>query len=135
MSKILTTLLVGGAAAALAAVPAEARRDSPDVQLQKLLDGRVAGKPVDCISLSNSQSSTIIDGRAIVYRAGSRLYVNVPRSGAESLDDDDILVTRTFTNRLCSRDTVNLVSRAGRIPHGFVLLGEFVPYERPKGRR
>ena len=91
----------------------------------------MAGQPVDCINLNCTNSSTVIDGRAIVYRVGSRLYVNVPRSGADSLDDDDILVTRTHGTQLCSRDTVDLVSRAGRIPHGFVLLGEFVPYSRP----
>ena len=130
MSRILTPLLIG--AAGLTAMPAEARRDSPDVQLQKLIGDRVAGAPVDCINLTNTHSSTVIDGRAIVYRVGSRLYVNVPRSGADSLDDDDILVTRTHTTQLCSRDTIDLGSRNGRIPHGFVLLGEFVPYARPK---
>jgi hypothetical protein len=133
MSRILATLLVG---VALAATPAAAaRRDSPDAQLHRLLEGRVAGPPIRCISLANAGSSTIIPGRAIVYRVGSRLYVNLPRSGASSLDDDDILVTRTFGNRLCSRDPVNLVSRAGRMPRGFVLLGDFVPYEKVKSRR
>src|SRR4051794_31776612 len=102
MTKILATFLVG--AAALTAQAAEARRDSPDVQLQKLLAGRVAGQPVDCINLTSTNSSTVVDGRAIVYRVGSRVYVNVPRSGAESLDDDDILVTRTHGTQLCSRD-------------------------------
>jgi hypothetical protein len=133
MSKMIKFLL---AAAALAAAPAAAApRDNPETQLQRLLAGRAPGRPVDCISLANAPSSTIIEGRAIVWRFGSRLYVNEPRSGATSLDDDDILVTRPFGSRLCSRDPVNLVSRSGRIPHGFILLGQFVPYERVKGRR
>ena len=120
------------AAVALATPAVAAHRDTPEVQLQKALAGRVAGKPTNCISLWGSNSSQIIDGKAIIYRVGGRLYVNEPRSGAESLRDDDILVTRTFGSRLCSIDIVRLVDRTSRFPHGFVSLGEFVPYDRVK---
>jgi hypothetical protein len=127
---MIRTLLL---AAIMVAAPAiAAKRDTPDQQLTKLLAGRVAGKPTNCITLSSTQSSTIIDGKAIVYRVGSRLYVNTPRSGAESLNDDDILVTRTIGSQLCSIDTVNLIDRASRFQRGFVILGPFVPYERVK---
>ncbi|WP_380788213.1 hypothetical protein [Sphingomonas sp. R86521] len=120
-------------AAIMVAAPAiAAKRDTPDQQLTKLLAGRVAGKPTNCITLSGTQSSQIIDGKAIVYRVGSRLYVNTPRSGAESLNDDDILVTRTIGSQLCSIDTVNLIDRGSRFQRGFVILGPFVPYERVK---
>jgi hypothetical protein len=127
---MIRTLVI---AAILVAAPATAaKRDTPDQQLTKLLAGRVAGKPTNCITLSGTQSSQIIDGKAIVYRVGSRLYVNTPRSGAESLDDDDILVTRTIGSQLCSIDTVNLIDRGSRFQRGFVILGPFVPYERAK---
>lgn len=121
--------------AALLATPAlAARRDDPDTQLQKALAGRVAGTPTDCISLTSTNSSQIIAGKAIIYRSGGRLYVNEPRSGATSLHDDDILVTRITGSQLCSIDTVNLVDRASRMERGFVILGKFVPYTRPKTR-
>jgi hypothetical protein len=107
-------------------------RDTPDVQLQKALAGRVAGKPVNCISLSGTDGSQIIDGKAIIYRVGGKLYVNEPRSGAETLRDDDILVTRTFGSQLCSIDTVRLIDRGSRFAHGFVSLGQFTPYSRVK---
>ena len=122
------------AAVTLANPAIAARRDAPDVQLQKMLVGRVAGKPVNCISLSGSNSSEIIDGKAIVYRVGSRLYVNEPRSGAQSLHRDDILVTRTTGSQLCSIDTVRLIDRGSRFPRGFVSLGQFVPYSKIKAR-
>jgi hypothetical protein len=122
-------------AAAIVASPAiAAHRGTPDVQLQKMLAGRVAGKPVNCISLSGSNSSQIIDGKAIVYRVGNRLYVNEPRSGAQSLQRDDILVTRTIGSQLCSIDTVRLIDRGSRFPRGFVSLGQFVPYSKIKAR-
>nr|WP_141985131.1 hypothetical protein [uncultured Sphingomonas sp.] len=131
MKPILATLLAG--AALLAAPVANARhRDTPEQQLAKLLDGRVAGKPVDCISLDRAGSSQIIDGKAIVYTLGNTLYVNQPRGGAEQLDDNSILVTNTFGSQLCSIDTVRLIDRNSYFPRGFVSLGEFVPYTKPK---
>ncbi len=127
---MLKSLLI--AAVALATPAVAAHRDTPEVQLQKALAGRVAGKPTNCITLSGVNSTQIIDGKAIIYRDGSRLYVNEPRSGAESLRDDDILFTRTFGSQLCSIDTVRLIDRGSRFPRGFVSLGQFVPYTKVK---
>ena len=122
------------AAAAIAFAPAATAREklAPEDQLAKLLEGRVAGKPQDCISLSTARSSQIIDKTAIVYRDGSTLWVNRPRSGADSLDDDDVLVTKTTGSQLCSIDTVQLHDRSSHFWRGFVSLGEFVPYRKVK---
>jgi hypothetical protein len=136
MTKILKTLVAAAVIAAPAfATAAPAPRDTPEVQLQKVIDGRVPGKPVSCISLSSTQGTQIIDGKAIVYRSGGKVYVNMPRSGAERLDDDDLLVTRTFGSQLCRNDQVHLVNRGMRFPTGFVQLGDFVPYTKVKASR
>ena len=130
MRNILKSLIVAGAA--LAAGTATAA-PPPEVRLERMLEGRVAGKPVNCINQRDIRSTEIIDGTAIVYRVGSKLYVNHPRSGASSLDRDDILVTRSFgTSQLCRIDTVRLVDRAAMFATGFVALGDFVPYTRIK---
>lgn len=126
---VMLKLLVA-TSAALAAPATAAHREDPDLQLGMLLAGRTAGTPTDCINLSGVTSSQVIDGRAIVYRSGGTLYVNTPRSGAESLRDDDVLVSKTIGSQLCSVDTVQLVDRSARFPRGFVLLGKFVPYVR-----
>lgn len=127
--RILSTLLLG--AALVAGAPAVAA-DSPraEAQLAKALDGRVAGKPVSCISLSSITSSQVIDGTAILYRVGATIYVNRPRMGGSSLDSDDILVTKTYGGNLCNLDMVSLVDRGARFERGFVGLGEFVPYKK-----
>jgi len=123
-----------GAALLAAALPAQAASPAAtakaEARLAKALDGRVAGKPVDCINLRDIQSSEIIDRTAILYRVGSKLYLNRPDMGQESLDSDDILVTRTSTSQLCSLDTVRLVDRNSQFQTGFVGLGKFVPYTR-----
>lgn len=128
MRKIILSLL---AAAALAAPATAAPRLSPDAELAKLLDGRVPGKPSSCISTFRSRSSQIIDGTALVYRDGRTLWVNRPRSGAESLRDDDVLLTRLYGSQLCRVDSVRLLDRTSGFQRGFVVLGDFVPYRLP----
>lgn len=139
MRAILTAITGAAAAAAavgaLAAAPAIAKpRLSPQAQLEKALEGRVAGEPVSCIQLSRVRSSRIIDDTAIVYDAGNTIYVNHPRSGAESLDQWDTLVTKTFGGDLCRVDVVQLYDRGLRMPTGLVFLGDFVPYKRVSAR-
>lgn len=126
-----TLLILASAAAAFA--PAQARPADPakgERQLAQALEGRVAGDPVDCIDLHRIRSSRIINRTAIVYDAGGTLYVNRPRSGASSLRDWDVIVTRPFGSRLCSVDTVRMYSPDSRMVNGVVFLGDFVPYKR-----
>lgn len=117
---------------ALLAAPAFAGAPSApaagEAKLARALEGYVAGEPVSCLPLHRARSSEIIDGTAILYRDGRRLYVNRPEIGASSLRRDQILVTRTFGSELCSIDTVNLVDQGSRSWRGFVGLGKFVPY-------
>ena len=130
MRKIIPSFL---AALAVVAAPAVAApRETPEAQFQKLLAGRVAGEPTNCISLSSVTETQVIAGKAIVYRVGGRLYVNQPRSGATQLRDDDVLVTRSVGGQLCSIDTVELVDRSSQIARGFVVLGTFVPYSKAR---
>jgi hypothetical protein len=119
------------AAAATAFTPAAAReRLDPEAEIARAVAGRVAGEPVDCVDMSRVQSTRIIDNTAIIYDAGSILYVNRPRAGAESLDRWDTLLTELHSSRLCSIDTVRLLDSSTRFQNGFVFLGEFVPYRR-----
>lgn len=132
LPMMFAAAFVGGAAAAKSPKIAQPYAKG-EAELAKMLEGRVPGKPVNCISTINSQSSQIIDKTAIVYKStGRTIYVNRPRIGAESLDSDDILVTRTWGSQLCSLDQVRLIDRTSRFPRSFVGLDEFVPYTKPK---
>lgn len=104
-------------------------RLSPQQQLDKLLDGRVVGKPVHCISQYDTREMQVLDKTAIVYGWGNTIWVNTPRN-AQDLDDDDIMVTRLYGSQFCSLDIVNTVDRSGGFTTGFISLGEFVPYRR-----
>lgn len=118
--------------AAVPAVAAKRVSETGEAKLAKALEGRTPGKPVDCISLRNARSSQVYDGTAIVYEDGRTLYVNRPTIGAESLRRDDILVSKTWSDRLCRIDTIRLLDQGSRFEHGFVGLGQFVPYTKPK---
>jgi hypothetical protein len=120
---------------ALVSTVSAAPRDNSrnEAKLAKALEGRVAGKPVDCLYQRDIRSSRIYDRTAIVYEtSGGTLYVNRPRSGATSLDSNDILVTDTHSSQLCSIDVVQLYDNGSRMQNGFVGLGPFVPYVKPK---
>ncbi len=126
-------LALAAGAMVLAGGAADAKpRLTGEQQLAKMLEGRVAGEPVDCIHTPSVTSTRVIDKTAIVYDAGSTLYVQRPRTGAESLDDDDVLVTKLTGAQLCSVDTIQLHDRTGGFWRGFVGLDKFVPYKRVK---
>ena len=133
MRKLLLTL----GALMMAAAPAQAGKPRDgEAELAQAVQGRVAGEPVRCVNLRDVRSSRIIDRTAIIYDTGSTIYVNRPRSGRESLDQWDTLVTKTFSSDLCTPDVVHLWDSSSRMQSGFVFLGDFVPYKRvpkPKG--
>jgi hypothetical protein len=123
--------LILAATAALATGPALQARErlTPQQELDKLLEGRVAGKPQSCISTLGNQSLRVLDNTALVYGSGRTIWVNVPRN-PDALDDDDILVTRQTGSQLCRMDMVNMVDRTGGFYRGFVSLEDFVPYRK-----
>ncbi|WP_128891207.1 hypothetical protein [Erythrobacter sp. HKB08] len=135
MRKIETLTL----AAALCAAPAyadnhgdKADKDSKgEAELAELLEGYVAGEPVDCLSRHERDRMQIIDRTAIVYRDGDTIYVNRPR-GAGFLDKWDVPVFRVYgTTKICRNDQVELVDRATRMAGPVIVLGDFVPYTKP----
>jgi hypothetical protein len=131
MRKIAFVLAAGAALVSASALHA-GEKLSGEARLAKLLDGRVAGEPVSCIFMPRVRDTRIIDKTAIVYDGGSTIWINRPTSGAQSLDSDDVMVTRLTGAQLCSVDTVNLHDRSHFFWNGFVGLGDFVPYTRAK---
>jgi hypothetical protein len=130
----MRTPFLAFAAFASAVLPAaaSAERTSPEVQLAEAVEGRVAGEPERCLRNTRFTSTRIIDRTAIVYESGGTLWVNVPRGGARSLDQWDVLVTRQFSGDLCRGDVVQLYDSSSMMQTGAVFLGDFVPYRRAR---
>lgn len=125
----LAIVLAAGAALIVGPALQARERLTPQQELAKLLEGRVAGEPVNCISTFGHSNLRILDNTALVYGSGRVIYVNVP-DNPDVLDDDDILVTRQFGSQLCRLDMVNMVDRTGGYYRGFVGLNQFVPYRK-----
>lgn len=130
MRKIIATLAVTAAAAGLVAMPVEAARKSGEERLAKMIEGRTAGDPKSCIFTSGSRSLTVIDKTAIVYKDGSRVWVN-RTAHPEDLDEDDILVIRRFDgSNLCRQDMITMADRSTGMFTGAVFLEDFVSYTK-----
>lgn len=131
---MLKPLIFAAAAAGLMAVPAQADEAEPtrgEAKLAKLLDGRVAGEPQNCISTTGSRSLKQVDGTALTYRSGDTVWVNYTRN-PQSIDDSDIMVIKRFSgSRLCRSDQVHLVDRTVGFLSDVLMLDDFVPYTMP----
>jgi hypothetical protein len=114
----------------VSAAPA-APAHNPEAAHAQILEERRAGEPVKCIDLRWVGSTQIIPGSGLVFDAGRTIYVNVPRGGAASLNDSNILVIKSHNGRLCSADTIELRAQGTLTYAGSVSLGNFVPYTRP----
>lgn len=119
--------------AVLGASAGASPRQTGEERLAKMLEGRTAGAPVDCIRTMPNTDMTVIDGTAIVIKRGSTLYVN-RTSDPQSLDDDDGLLLKRFGDggQLCSIDTMTKFDRVSHFYTGNVFLSEFVPYTKAK---
>jgi hypothetical protein len=128
MKKVAIALLTATALLAGSALNAKPRMTGEE-KLAKLLEGREAGEPVDCISFSRARDARIINKTAIVYGHGRTIWVNRPMN-AEDLDDDDVMFNSTSLSRLCKLETIRLLDSSQFFFTGFVGLEQFVPYRR-----
>jgi hypothetical protein len=130
MRSLIHAALIAGLTAAPIA-PLAAARLTPEAQLAKLVDGRVAGKPVDCINLSiSSNDSQKIPGLAMAYRQGTTWYVSRFQDGCPQLSDDTILITKVHSSQLCRGDFAELRLSGANIPVGTCVFDSFTPYRK-----
>lgn len=115
-----------------AAVPAMAAHGNPDggeAKLAKLLDGRTAGKPVQCLDMNQRRDMQVVERTALVFRVGDTYYVSRP-DGVNFLTWSDIPVFKIWGDQLCSKDIVHLRDSSTGMPGPAMVMNEFVPYRR-----
>jgi hypothetical protein len=128
ISKLMMSAAALTGLALAGAVEAKPRL-SGEAELTRMLEGRVAGDPVSCLTLSQSREVKVIDGTALVYGRGQTIYVN-RTSFPRNLDSDDILVSKHHGSQVCKMDLIRMRDRSSQVDMGFVTLEEFVPYRR-----
>jgi hypothetical protein len=130
MRSLIHAALIAGLTAAPIA-PLAAAKLTPEAQLAKLVEGRTAGKPVDCINLGiSSNDSQKIPGLAMAYRQGTTWYVSRFQDGCPQLREDTILITRMHSSQLCRGDFAELRESGGNFPLGTCIFDSFTPYRK-----
>lgn len=125
----ISALALGGGAASAKQTLAE----KGEAKLAKLIEGRTAGEPVNCIFTARSNDMQVIDHTAVVYGSGKTIYVARP-TNPRSLGSWDVLVVqRTNGTQLCTNDILYTVDQGSGFRTGAVFLESFIPYTRNEG--
>lgn len=127
---IFATAAIGLAACATAMSQPEPRSVKAQATYDKLLAGKTAGRPANCLPLLRSHDMVVIDDNTILYRDGRTTYVNQPLGSCNLLSRGSYaLVTRSFGSQLCRGDIANVVDASTGVTVGSCALGDFVPYK------
>jgi len=128
--KTLATILAGAALALTGATAVLAKSpEENEARLARMLEGRTAGEPVNCISAINSNRMEVIEHVGIVYDAGNTIYVARP-TDPRQLGRNDVVVINRFGGQLCTTDVIRTVDRYQGFTTGAVFLDDFVPYTK-----
>ena len=109
------------------------RSAAKQVQFDRMLAGKVAGPPQNCLPHYRSNDMVVIDDSTIAFRDGSRrVYVNHMMGGCSNLGGGYALVTKQYGSPdLCRGDIGQVVDLTNHMTVGSCVFGDFIPYLRP----
>jgi hypothetical protein len=134
--RCMSLLLLTAALGACAAGPQPARTAEAEAHLDKLIAGKVTGRPISCLPHYRSNDMVVIDDSTVVFKNGRTLYRNDFQGGSCSNlgRGHYALVTRTSGGSgLCRGDIAEVRDLSAGITVGSCVLGDFVPYSPPRG--
>lgn len=131
MMKTIAMILAGAALAATGAtsVAAKTLAEKGEARLARMLEGRTAGEPVQCINALRDNRLQVIEHVGVVYDAGKTIYVSRP-TDPRQLGRMDAVVIERFGGKLCKQDVRRTVDRYQGDITGPVFLQDFVPYTK-----
>ena len=94
--------------------------------------GRVAGKPVRCITDGSTSGPTILDDRNILYQGTGRIWKVQPVGECRSLGPFKTLVVVKYGSQTCANDRFRVLEPGTTIPSAYCRFGQFVPYTKAK---
>lgn len=116
------------------AQPSLAEQQRQARELQRELDGKVAGNPIRCLPTYRARDMLAIDEQTILFRDGRTTYVSRMNGGCSGLGSSGYtLITKTVGGSdLCGGDIAQVADTASRMVVGSCTFGDFVPYTRPR---
>lgn len=130
MKKLLTLAAAGAFALTGTNVAAETPAERGEAKLAELIEGRVAGEPVSCITTFRSNGLRVIEHVGLAYDSGDTIYV-ARTTNPRMLDRSDVPVIERMGSRLCRTDVMHTVDRYSGFTTGVLFLEDFVPYTKP----
>ena len=126
-------LLALTASASVCAKTAEEKLSPKEAkELATALDGKVAGKPVSCVSTQQGQNLRAIGDDTLIYKVSKKLtYRNNLLGSCNGLSFGDTLVLKVFGSQYCRGDIAHVVNLPSGAMTGSCALGDFVPYTTP----
>lgn len=114
--------------------PQMARSPSGERAYASLVAGRVPGQPISCLQnyLANDQS--IIDGRTVAYRVGSRTtYLMHLSPGCEALGSGTyaLLSRQVGSMGMCRGDIEQVIDTMNHMNVGSCTITDIIPYTKP----
>jgi len=131
MSKwmIASAVALMGCTASSALHPGQDSR--ADRELAKELEGRTAGTPTDCVSLSSVQGPQIIDSKTLLYRqSGRTLWRNDLEGECRSLAPMNTIILEVHGSQICRHDLFRVLEPGSSIPSSYCQMGKFTPYRK-----
>ena len=125
LAAAVTTL----AACQTASGPPEQRSAKAQETYDRLLAGKTAGRPQNCLPRLRANDMQVIDDQTIAYRDGRTTYINRPLGGCNRLGSGSYaLVTRSSGSQLCRGDIATVADLSSGTTVGSCSFGDFVPY-------
>jgi hypothetical protein len=131
--RSIPLLIALAAASACSSAPPVGRTAEAQAHLNRMLAGRVPGRPVSCLPSYGRNDMITIDQNTILFRSGGTVYRNEMRGGCANYRDHYTLVTRTTGIGPCSGDIAEIADLSTGTTVGSCVFGDFVPYTMPRG--
>jgi hypothetical protein len=135
--RIMSLLIAGTMIASCTNAPPPpymARSPSGERTYQRLLVGKVPGRPLSCLPHYYANDMSVIDGRTVAFRVSSRTtYIMHLSAGCEMLGSGTYaLLSRQFTGPgMCQGDIQQVVDTLNHINVGSCTITDIIPYTRP----
>lgn len=133
--RLMSLALASGLLASCTTAPQPTyRSEAKNAELAKLLEGKVAQRPVTCLPHYRADDMRIIDEETIAFRDGGRqTYVAHMPGGCSNLGvGSTAIVTELHgTADLCRGDIARVVDTVNGMTIGSCAWGDFTPYTRP----
>jgi hypothetical protein len=128
MTRVISLTVL--ALAACAAPQPDAQQESTPIELQGMVR---AGDPVHCVTIYPLHSLLVSENNrnVLLYNDGRLTYSNELARYCR-FRPDDVIVTEPLGSQHCRGDIVRSFDRISHIPGAGCVLGEFVPYTKPR---